>query len=264
MLDFKIIINDQLPQQLCSEHGLAIWCTVSEPNGTLRHILLDTGQHEPTLIHNAQALGIDLSQTDYVVVSHGHYDHSGGLGALQSMAPSAKVFVGPDAERRRFSVQMSQPTDGRKLMMKPIGMPRPELLDQMDVVRVTNCLTVSPCLTIFSLCQPAPVNQRLLAADCASPDTFTDEIFALVSDGHSNLLYGGCTHSGILPLLRRTQELNLGPIDHFVGGLHLKGRPAAEVENQALAAKPFGVAHWHFLHCTGDEASAIWLRVMNQ
>lgn len=262
MLSLTPLIDDLISQPLRAEHGLAIWARLTRPDGSEARVLLDTGQHAPVLLANAQAAGADIASATSVVVSHGHYDHSGGLSALADMGVRCPVFVGVDAERRRFSTQLGQGEGGRK-MLKPIGMPSPEVLTRLDVRRVTSVTQAEPGLTLFSLPQDAPVNRRLLAADGVSPDGFSDEVFALLSDGSHTILFGGCTHHGLPQLLDHVfgalaASLGLQKVDLFVGGLHLQGQPEKEVLRVADVAARYPVGAWIPLHCTGPVAQEVW------
>ena len=261
MISVKTIVDDNLAAPLRAEHGLALWVSVENGfSGLKNDYLFDTGQHADVLSANAAAAGVDLSAASAVVLSHGHYDHTGGLPALECVSPLCPVFLGPDAERRRFSTQVGVAPSGRK-MLKPIGMPRPDELASHTVRRVSGVLRQSSSLTLFTLPQAAPPNVRLIAADAVSPDSFSDEVFALVSDGVSNMLFGGCTHHG-LPLLLDFVfgSLGVGRVDWFVGGLHLQGRPADEIEAVADVAARYPVRAYAPLHCTGADALAIWRR----
>ncbi len=243
---------------MSSEHGLALWVEVGDAGGELERFLLDTGQHPATLAANAARAGVSLCTASAVVLSHGHYDHTGGLPALASAGVSCPVFLGVDAERGRFSAQVGVGADGRR-MIKPIGLPSPGALASLRVSRVSGVARVSPRLTLFSLPVPAPPNVRLLAADGRSADTFSDEVFALVSDGAKVMLFGGCTHHGLPLLLRYVfAELGVPRVDCFVGGLHLQGRTLDDVRAVADVAAAYDVRSYALLHCTGDLAREVW------
>lgn len=256
MITVKVIVNDTMPAPLRSEHGLAVWCRVEPIGGRPFTILLDTGQTPETLAYNAEKLGVDLSTLDYVLLSHGHYDHTGGLPALSGS--NAKVIYAHGIEAKRFSVQLTSPADGKR-MCKPIGLPCPDVVSSMDSLCVTGVTEILPWLRVFTLPEAAPVNPRLLSADGVTPDAFPDELFAIVSDGTSSLLYGGCTHHGLSQLLSFvTGNLGVNRIDTFVGGLHLVGQGIEKVKGVADAVADMPVSRWKLLHCTGDQNVCLW------
>ena len=89
--------NNVAVDALLPEHGLSLWIEVDD-----RRILFDTGQG-PALEHNARALGLDLSDATDVVLSHGHYDHGGGLAHALRVNREARVFAHPGCTIRRYS-----------------------------------------------------------------------------------------------------------------------------------------------------------------
>jgi 7,8-dihydropterin-6-yl-methyl-4-(beta-D-ribofuranosyl)aminobenzene 5'-phosphate synthase len=100
-----------------AEHGLSFWIEIDS-----RKILFDTGQSD-ILLHNAQILGIDLRTVDAVVLSHGHYDHVGGLRRILEIAPAVPVYLHPQALEAKYA--------RREKNGQPIGM-EPEISQMLE------------------------------------------------------------------------------------------------------------------------------------
>ncbi len=271
MIKVTPLIDNALTSPLAAEHGLALWVEVGcAGGGAVERLILDTGQTSRNLSHNAAALGVDLSTASCVVLSHGHYDHSGGLSAVADAHCGCDVYLGVDATRRRFSTQMGLGANGRK-MLKQIGMPTVDELVRLNqhVVLPGDIYKVSPSVTLFSLPWPAPVNPRLLAADGVSADDFSDEVFTLVCDGEHQVLFGGCTHHGLRQLFQFVFDENVallggeGRVDAFVGGLHLQGKPMDDILSEAECVSHYSIGEWMPLHCAGADAMNVWRERFN-
>jgi 7,8-dihydropterin-6-yl-methyl-4-(beta-D-ribofuranosyl)aminobenzene 5'-phosphate synthase len=96
-----LVDNKTSRDDLNAEHGLSLWIEYGE-----KRILFDTGQSD-ALIGNAEKLGIDLAQADAIVISHGHFDHTGGLKAILDFATKAKIYLHPAAIETKFSCKTS-------------------------------------------------------------------------------------------------------------------------------------------------------------
>jgi len=92
-----LVENSTLRSDILVEHGLSLWIEYGD-----KRIIFDTGQSN-IILENAKTLGIDLSCADAIVLSHGHYDHCGGLAAVLEVACKAKIYAHPDVSLTRFS-----------------------------------------------------------------------------------------------------------------------------------------------------------------
>jgi len=94
-----VLVDDRGADGLCAEHGLSLWI---EADG--RRILFDTGQGR-ALFRNAPRLGAQLKDADGIVLSHGHYDHTGGVAEVLKIAAAARLVLHPGAVIPRNAVR---------------------------------------------------------------------------------------------------------------------------------------------------------------
>jgi len=239
------------PQFAC-EHGLSLYLA-----GAGRRILFDTGA-SALFLENARRLGIDLSGTDFAVLSHGHSDHGGGLRAFLNACPDAKVYMQASAMEPHFTRRASGAVEF-------IGLDN-GLRDDPRVVFLSDDLQIESGIHIFSSvagerCRPQTQNTLLTGApDALRPDSFLHEQNLLFCDGPSTVLIAGCAHRGILNILDRAIELAGRPIDAVVGGFHLSNpRDGGSAPPETLDAIAEGLLRYpattyYTCHCTGRPA----------
>lgn len=223
------------------EHGLSLYLEV---NG--RKILFDAGQSD-AFRDNAARLGVDLTAVDTAVLSHGHYDHGGGLPAFLEENKTAPVYLSALA----FGAFCHGPE-------KYIGLP-PSLRGN-DRLRLTQgFVDLGDGLELYPA-QPGGTPSRGLhirEGDRLSPDTFLHEQYLLIREGEKRILLSGCSHRGIVAIAGAFRP------DVLIGGFHLngldpRGPELADVGN-ALAEIP---ACYYTGHCTGQEQFAALKKVL--
>lgn len=238
-----------------AEHGLCLYVR------TRRHtLLMDTGQTD-LLLRNAAALHIDLSQTDTVILSHGHYDHTGGVLPLVSVCPDAEIYMRCGAQEPHYSGDKYIGIDSRILSLPHLHLSDKDTqLD--DELFLFGGVTGN---------RARPSGNRTLTAERGGvrvPDDFAHEQNLVLTQDGRRWLLSGCAHSGILNILERYLELFGCAPDFVVSGFHMMKRdgvysPEEEEEilqtAHALSRLP---TVFYTGHCTGTAAFDLMKQVM--
>ena len=235
---------------LRSEHGLCLHIDTGA-----HRLLFDAGQ-SGAILDNAARLNIDLSRLDQVVLSHGHYDHSGGLRALAGAARGFRLTVGQGF----FTPKYAQRGSACEFLGNDFG---PDFLEQQGVpwsYLDEPLREIAPgawALTDFPRRRPdETVNPRfVLRTDSGfAPDRFDDEVLLALDSPRGLVVLLGCSHPGVKNMLDAVRERLDRPIHAVLGGTHLveAARPGLEAARDYFLAH--GIAVVGVSHCTGDPA----------
>ena len=245
-----------------SEHGLSFYIE------TERHKLLaDTGASD-LLLKNAEKLGIDLTKVDTVILSHGHYDHGGGILPFAEINPAAKIYIPAAAFGAYYSLRDGAP--------RYIGLAEEiRRLPQVVIVGGTaaGIFRIDDELSLFSgigNTYPIPSanrNLRVKTKQGLRQDDFRHEQCLVVSEGGRKVLLSGCAHHGILNVLDRYRELFGGEPDVAISGFHMmkkSGYSDEDLDVIADTAKELCKVSTVFYtgHCTGTEPFEAMKKIM--
>lgn len=240
--------NTACREGLTAEHGLSLYL---ETEGY--KILFDMGQSD-AFLHNAEALGIDLSAVDFAVLSHGHYDHGGGLAAFFGCNDHAPVYV----SSRAFAPHYYGAE--RYIGLDPALASHERIHPVEDALALGEGILLTHCP---DACLAEPVDDAGLTVKrdgALCPEDFAHEQYLLVRDEGRRVLISGCSHRGVLNLHR-----HFAP-DVLIGGFHLmnldpEGPGRARLEE--TAARLMSPPTLCFTgHCTGEAQYAfLWERM---
>lgn len=224
-----------------AEHGLSLYIETAG-----HKLLMDTGASEKTA-DNAARLGIDLSGVDTVILSHGHYDHTGGLLWIAELAPDAELYLQKAACGQFYHGEKYIGIDRRIL-----DLPHLHLLDgdsQPDAE-----LSLFTCEQ--DICQSGG-GLTEYRDGAYVPDTFCHEQSLVITENGRRILLSGCAHCGIVNILARFRARYHAAPDAVVSGFHmpqvntLAERLAVEETARELVRYP---TVYYTGHCTGHSA----------
>ena len=252
---------------LVAEHGFAALVTVRR-GGTTTTLLFDTGLSPDGMLTNADRLGVDLSTVQGVVLSHGHFDHAGGLVGLGRRFGGRRLpmVVHPYALTRR-----RQAVPGREPWELPTLSPRALNGEGFTVVeRREPSLLVDGCVLLTGEVDRTtdfetgmqPTHQALRDGEWVPDQLVHDDQAVVVNVRDKGLvILTGCGHAGIVNIVRYAKRLTgVDRVHAVLGGLHLRGGAVVEQTIKALAAEAPGVVVP--AHCTSFMAQHAMLAAM--
>ena len=242
-----LIENTACAEGLACEHGLSLYIE------TKRHkILFDTGQ-TGAFADNAKALGVDLSEADIAVLSHGHYDHGGGIARFFAENDSAKIYISKDAFRSCWH--------GEKYIgLDPHLQGSGRLVVAGEECRIAEGLVLRACPDMEMRHPLSGEGLTVLENGAHVQDDFRHEHYLSIYEDGEHVLLSGCSHRGVLNIMPALRP------DVLIGGFHFKkldpdgaGRERLLAAAEELLTYP---ARYYTCHCTGEEQYALMKTVM--
>jgi len=252
--------NTSISHDFGCEHGLSLYIDTGD-----HRILFDIGASD-LFIENARKLQVDLEAVDLAVISHGHADHGGGLGAFLNINSHARVYLQHQAFEKHYALR----TNGD---CEYIGLDE-SLRHNRRLIFTADRFVIGKGIQVFSTAEhlfPLPAgNANLLAERDGQlvPDSFFHEQNLVVQSAGKAFLFTGCAHHGIENILERYRALFGCLPDYAIGGLHLRGSAPASgtAERVEALAKILAGTQVKFLtgHCTGIEPFNHLKRLMGE
>jgi len=247
-----VLSDNRAANGLEAEHGVSLWIEIAGHT-----ILFDTG-HGEAMLRNAEALGIDLGLADCVVLSHGHYDHTGNLPTVLERAGHSRLFLHPDAVQARYSIHDAP---------QPVGMPEASQVAVRALPDARRCRVTTPWALAEGVMMTGPVPRItayentggpfFLDADGKHADMIPDDLSLWIEARTGLVVCLGCCHAGVINTL--THCIRVAGEDRIaavIGGMHLLHATDARLEQTAEALKAYAIPLVIPCHCTGDAACA--------
>jgi len=202
-----LVDNNPCREGLETAWGLAVYIEADEAR-----LLFDTGPDPGVLERSAEKLGINLSKVDFVVISHVHGDHTGGLRLLSSIKPRLRVYIPPDQSLKRY--------------VESLG---------FEPVQVNSTVEVAKGVFVVKPLYGPPIEEALAIR---------------TSRGLAILV--GCSHPGVVNIVwQAARDLGVKPYI-VLGGFHMAGAPIQEVREVVSQLVEMGVEKIYPIHCSGD------------
>ena len=234
---------------LKTEHGIS-FCI--ETDG--KKIIFDTGSTD-SFIYNSKLLNIDLSDTDFVVLSHGHYDHSGGLKSLINLTDSFRLYVGSGFFNEKYALRNNSyeflGNDFTEEYLKQKSIKFEVLGNQLTQLTESVYIITSFDRTF----DDEKINPRFVVRreNRFERDDFSDEVMIAVDTPRGLVIVLGCSHPGVKNMISTAVKLLKKPVHAVIGGTHLvesKGEALKKSVKYIIDnVEVIGVSH-----CTGAEA----------
>ena len=256
----KVLVeNTSISSKYKSKHGLSLYIQ------TAKHkILFDLGSNG-LFLKNARKMGVNISEVDTVVISHGHVDHAGALSLFLQKNHSAKIYVRESAFDNHYTKVLGLPFS--------VGLDK-YLKENKQIIFSNSIEVIDEELTLFSDVEAKELlsssNRALLVEINGKKmiDNFTHEQNLLITNGSNAVLFAGCSHAGIVNIKSRAEQLTSAPLK-IIGGFHLYNPISKKRESKELIVKiaerlDDGKSCYYTCHCTGQWAYSIMKEKMKE
>ena len=250
-----LVENTEGAENCIAEHGLSLYIETEK-----HRLLLDAGQTDAA-VKNAAVLGIDLSAVDTVILSHGHYDHSGGIMPFSELNRTARIIMQRKAVEPHYNGERYNGIDKA-------------ILELPNVVLADGDMKLDDELFLFSgitgrRCFPQG-NRKLMRIQDGEkvPDDFAHEQCLVITQEGKKWLLSGCAHNGILNIIDRYREIFGDAPDYVISGFHMMKRDGEHTDEEKAViietARELSKMNTVFYsgHCTGLPAFEMMKEIM--
>lgn len=250
---YKFLVENKTEHSgMLAEHGLSIYIEADD-----KKILFDAGASD-ILLHNAKVMDVDLKDVDFAVVSHGHYDHTGGFPAFCALNEKAPVYLHKNGFRDSYGFRDGQPEDETSGIIwteqqKNVMKDRFELTDGPVYVTENICITGT-----IPVAEGTNITENFYYKDEDGQwqkDDMSHEQVLVIRQPDGLYIFSGCSHRGVISALQAGKAMFPGErVAVLVAGMHLY---SASAEDRAYVVEQIaaeGLDKVMPVHCTGIKA----------
>ncbi|MBQ3418284.1 MAG: MBL fold metallo-hydrolase [Ruminococcus sp.] len=227
--------NTAFDKRFEAEHGLSLYIETERCQ-----ILFDMGQSD-LFERNAEKCGIDLSKVDFAVLSHGHYDHGGGLKRFLALNQTAPIYLSRFAFEPHYNG--SEKYIGLDISLKE----EKRLIFTGDSYQIAPGITLLSCNDRSKRVDLGSFGLNMMENDILKPDDFRHEQYLLIEENGKKILFSGCSHKGILNIVQWFSP------DVLIGGFHFSKLPLDDTLKSYAEELNRYHTDFYTCHCTGCE-----------
>lgn len=260
MIIKTLVENTRSNDNIGCEHGLSLFIKTAKHN-----ILFDTGSTS-MFADNALKMNVDLTSVDLVIISHGHFDHGGGIKTFLSINSKAKIYIKKEA----FANYYYKNSEGQ---LRYVGIDQ-TLLPNERFVFLDDDFIIDDELRLFTnvtdnkLRAKNSLDLYKQNGDELINDEFVHEQHLLIKQGSKNILIAGCSHTGMVNIVNKCKDkLGITP-NYVVGGFHLYNNLIDNSEEYGFVKKlgnyllTLGIEKYYTCHCTGKDSYKLLKSIM--
>ena len=242
----SLVENTSLNEEIETEHGLSLYIE------TKKHkILFDMGQSD-MFSRNAEKLGVDLSDVDIAILSHGHYDHGGGLEEFLKINHKAYVYVS------QYAFDSYYNGTEKYIGLNPMLKENKRLILTNGKVELDRGITLYHCNENSKSYDLGSFGLNVKRGEEYLPDEFLHEQYLLLEENGKKILFSGCSHKGILNIVEWFQP------DVLLGGFHFSKLPLDETLKKYADYLNGFKTEYYTCHCTGRDQFSFMKQYMER